>query len=136
MIVNTTGNQNHSNISVGSSQRSSVIEPLTCSTFTVNNARPGDFNPRVKPKRATITHSRGEYNADILKRLKDGELFVDTTGTTGMWLGEADPVTGKVTPVQVAMGKNAYSANIYVDNVTTGADEDGKISVKWTDYAE
>lgn len=143
MIVNNTCNQNHSSTSV--SQRSAVIvptaepvKPLVTGGFTVNNPRPGNFNTPHRPKRANVTHSRGEYNEEILKRLNDGELFVDTTGTTGMWLGEADPVTGKVTPVQVALGSKADSAIQSItggDGITASKNGTGvTLALEWTAF--
>lgn len=52
--------------------------------------------------RTTITHKRGSYTDNTIKGLKDGEVFYDTDGKRGVWIGKYNDATGKVDAVQVA----------------------------------
>lgn len=87
-------------------------------------------NSQVKPKRAAVIHSRGVYTSEVARRLKDGELFVDTSGT-GMYLGEADPLTGKVSIVQVATTSKAGKGDIGTEQLADGAVTPEKLSQEY-----
>lgn len=48
-----------------------------------------------------ITHKRGVYSESIVSKLKDGEVFYDTTGEHGIWMGNEDS-SGQVQVKQIA----------------------------------
>lgn len=75
------------------------------------------YKSSISVPEAKVTHKRGVWSDDVKKRLKDGEVFFDTSEKTGIWLGEQDLETGKVRVAHIAAAASEVEGiKEYVDN--------------------